>query len=76
MSTPFPPPLKRFGQNFLIDHNIVRKIVDLAAIRPDETVLEIGPGRGILTRALGAKARRNLFPSLTLPSTPSSANSG
>lgn len=58
MSTPFPPPLKRFGQNFLIDHNIVRKIVDLAAIRPEETVLEIGPGRGILTRALCAKARR------------------
>ncbi|MGD9727112.1 MAG: 16S rRNA (adenine(1518)-N(6)/adenine(1519)-N(6))-dimethyltransferase RsmA [Nitrospiraceae bacterium] len=58
MSTPLPPPLKRFGQNFLIDHNIVRKIVDLAAIRPDETVLEIGPGRGILTRALCVKARR------------------
>ncbi|WP_447599775.1 16S rRNA (adenine(1518)-N(6)/adenine(1519)-N(6))-dimethyltransferase RsmA [Nitrospira sp. Nam80] len=58
MSTPLPPPLKRFGQNFLIDHNIVRKIVDLAAIRPEETVLEIGPGRGILTRALCAKARR------------------
>jgi 16S rRNA (adenine1518-N6/adenine1519-N6)-dimethyltransferase len=58
MSSSLPPPLKRFGQNFLIDQNIVRKIVDLAAIRPEETVLEIGPGRGILTRALCAKAQK------------------
>jgi 16S rRNA (adenine1518-N6/adenine1519-N6)-dimethyltransferase len=58
MARSIPPPLKRFGQHFLIDHNIVRKIVDLAAIRPDETVLEIGPGRGILTRALCEKAKR------------------
>ena len=58
MSPSLPPPLKRFGQNFLIDQNIVRKIIDLAAIRPDETVLEIGPGRGILTRALCAKAQK------------------
>lgn len=55
---PHPPPLKRFGQNFLIDANIVRKIVETAAIQPDETVLEIGPGRGILTRALCAKAQK------------------
>jgi 16S rRNA (adenine1518-N6/adenine1519-N6)-dimethyltransferase len=58
MSPSIPPPLKRFGQHFLIDHNIVRKIVDLAAIQPNETVLEIGPGRGILTRALCEKAKR------------------
>jgi 16S rRNA (adenine1518-N6/adenine1519-N6)-dimethyltransferase len=58
MSRQLPPPLKRFGQNFLIDQNIVRKIVDLAAIRPEETVLEIGPGRGILTRALCVKASK------------------
>lgn len=55
---PHPPPLKRFGQNFLIDANIVRKIVETAAIQPEETVLEIGPGRGFLTRALCAKARK------------------
>jgi 16S rRNA (adenine1518-N6/adenine1519-N6)-dimethyltransferase len=47
-----PPPQKRLGQNFLIDPNIVRKIVTAAAIATGETVLEIGPGRGILTRAL------------------------
>lgn len=58
MSPSLPPPLKRLGQNFLIDPNIVRKIVDLAAIQRHETVLEIGPGRGILTRALCAKAQK------------------
>ncbi len=41
-----------FGQHFLIDKNIVRKIVRLAQLQPGETVLEIGPGRGILTEAL------------------------
>jgi 16S rRNA (adenine1518-N6/adenine1519-N6)-dimethyltransferase len=49
---------KRLGQHFLIDPNIVRKIVALAAIRPDETVLEIGPGRGALTRVLCERAAR------------------
>lgn len=47
-----PPPRKSLGQHFLIDPNIVRKIVAVAELRPEETVLEIGPGRGILTRAL------------------------
>lgn len=47
-----PPALKRLGQNFLIDHNIVRKIVALAELGSSDTVLEIGPGRGILTEAL------------------------
>jgi 16S rRNA (adenine1518-N6/adenine1519-N6)-dimethyltransferase len=52
-----PRPLKRLGQHFLVDPNIVRKIVAVAAVRPDETVLEIGPGRGILTRPLCAVAK-------------------
>jgi len=47
-----PPPIKRLGQNFLIDPNIVRKIVALAELGPSDHVLEIGPGRGILTEAL------------------------
>jgi len=51
-------PKKRLGQHFLIDQNIVRKIVAAAALRPHEAVLEIGPGRGILTRALCGQARR------------------
>ncbi len=57
MRTPAPPPRKSLGQHFLIDPNIVRKILAVAAVRPEETVLEIGPGRGMLTRALCAAAR-------------------
>ncbi len=53
-----PPPRKRLGQHFLIDPNITRKIIALAAIRPEETVLEIGPGRGVLTRPLCTAARQ------------------
>ncbi len=55
-SLSFPPAIKRLGQNFLIDPNIVRKIVALAELTPDTTVLEIGPGRGILTDALSREA--------------------
>lgn len=52
--SPADPPaaIKRLGQNFLIDPNIVRKIVALAEVSPDSRVLEIGPGRGVLTEAL------------------------
>ena len=53
-----PPPNKRLGQNFLIDPNIVRKIVALAELSPNDHVLEIGPGRGILTEALSRAAGR------------------
>ena len=53
-----PPTLKRLGQNFLIDPNIVRKIVALAEITAADSVLEIGPGRGILTHALCRTAGR------------------
>ncbi|THJ20645.1 MAG: ribosomal RNA small subunit methyltransferase A [Nitrospira sp. CG24E] len=54
----FPPPIKRLGQNFLIDPNIVRKIVALAELASSDHVLEIGPGRGILTEALSRAAGR------------------
>lgn len=43
---------KSLGQHFLIDPNIVRKIIRIARPGEFQTVLEIGPGRGILTRAL------------------------
>lgn len=58
MARSFPPALKRLGQNFLIDPNIIRKILSLAALRPDDQVLEIGPGRGALTAGLCAEAGR------------------
>ncbi len=43
---------KKFGQNFLLDLNITRKIVRLSDIHPGDQVIEIGPGPGGLTRAL------------------------
>ncbi len=41
-----------FGQNFLKDTSIAEEIVRLAQISPEETILEIGPGKGILTQYL------------------------
>lgn len=49
-------PLKRFGQNFLIEGNLIRKLVQAAEIRPDDVVLEVGPGTGTLTEDLLAAA--------------------
>ena len=40
---------KRFGQHFLHDRAVVRRIVDAIAPRPDDLIVEIGPGRGALT---------------------------
>jgi 16S rRNA (adenine1518-N6/adenine1519-N6)-dimethyltransferase len=45
-------PTKQRGQNFVIDANTVRKIVRTAGVRPDDTVVEVGPGLGSLTLAL------------------------
>lgn len=47
-----PRPRKRLGQHFLIDPNVVRKILKVAALNPEDVVFEIGPGRGALTHAL------------------------
>ena len=43
---------KRFGQNFLIDDNILQNIVDVSNLNKDELVVEIGPGLGNLTEYL------------------------
>ncbi|GAA4889264.1 16S rRNA (adenine(1518)-N(6)/adenine(1519)-N(6)) -dimethyltransferase RsmA [Tessaracoccus lubricantis] len=45
-------PTKQRGQNFVIDPNTVRRIVDLAEVVADDVVLEIGPGLGSLTLGL------------------------
>jgi 16S rRNA (adenine1518-N6/adenine1519-N6)-dimethyltransferase len=45
-------PMKRRGQNFVIDPNTVRRIVRTAALDTDEVVLEVGPGLGSLTLGL------------------------
>ena len=47
-------PIKRLGQNFLMDPNIINKIVDLAGVGHGRRVLEVGAGTGTLTRALAA----------------------
>ena len=51
-------PLKSFGQNFLIDRSILNTIVEAADIQPDDEVLEVGSGTGVLTRELAKQARR------------------
>lgn len=43
------PPKRSLGQNFLVDQNISRKIVAALGIEPQDTILEIGPGRGALS---------------------------
>ncbi|ABL65206.1 16S rRNA (adenine(1518)-N(6)/adenine(1519)-N(6))-dimethyltransferase RsmA [Chlorobium phaeobacteroides] len=43
---------KKLGQNFLTDRNITRKIVTESETNPDDTILEIGPGFGALTREI------------------------
>lgn len=45
-------PKKGLSQNFLIDGNIIRKIVKAAHVQPQDIVLEVGPGPGSLTQAL------------------------
>jgi len=46
------PARKRFGQNFLIDDLVIRRIVDTIAANGKELLIEIGPGRAALTRTL------------------------
>lgn len=45
-------PSEQLGQNFLIDKNVVKKIIKAAELRPKDIVLEIGPGIGVLTQKL------------------------
>jgi len=62
-------PLKRFGQNFLVDQNIARKIIESAMVKEDDFIVEIGPGKGALTKNLlklsndylGIEVDRGLF---------------
>jgi len=49
---------RRLGQHFLVDENILRVIGRLADLRPDDIVLEIGPGLGVLTGYLAERVAR------------------
>lgn len=51
-------PKKRLGQHFLINRDVARRIVEAARLQSDDTVLEIGAGRGALTGYLLSEVRR------------------
>jgi len=51
-------PKKEYGQHFLRDPNILGVIDRLAELGPDDVVLEVGPGQGVLTRYLAERVRR------------------
>ncbi len=53
-------PSKRLGQNFLIDKNVVKKLVDSAELTKDDTVLEVGAGTGALTVQLAKRTKKVL----------------
>ena len=48
---------RKYGQNFLIDGNILEKIIDAAEITEEDGVIEIGPGIGTMTQYLCERAR-------------------
>jgi 16S rRNA (adenine1518-N6/adenine1519-N6)-dimethyltransferase len=52
-----PRPRKRFGQHFLTDRHYLRRIVETIGPRAGESMVEIGPGTGILTAELAALVR-------------------
>lgn len=49
---------RRLGQHFLFDPSILKRIIDVAGVNPDDTVVEIGPGHGRLTKMLSQVASR------------------
>ncbi len=49
---------KSLGQHFLVDRRILGRIIHAAQLSPDDAVVEIGPGRGFLTRALANRVDR------------------
>ena len=55
---------KKFGQNFLIDLNIIKKIVETTPVDLETCVIEIGPGIGALTEQLAMKAGKVICLSL------------
>jgi len=76
------PFRKKWGQNFLSDPNLIRKIVNVIQPQPEDSILEIGPGDGVLTRELLQKVKYLsaveidplLFESLSADPSLSSAN--
>ena len=55
------PLLDRFGQNFLIDENVLNQIVEATQTEPDVPVIEVGAGLGVLTKAIAEKRKGEYF---------------
>src|SRR5208283_5496203 len=51
-------PKKNLGQNFLTDTRIQQKIIQACDLKPEDTVVEIGPGQGVLTRRMAPQVKR------------------
>ena len=51
-------PKKRLGQHFLVDRNILRKVIQAAGVGKEDVVLEVGPGLGEMTLALARSVKR------------------
>jgi 16S rRNA (adenine1518-N6/adenine1519-N6)-dimethyltransferase len=49
-----PPPSKSFGQNYLTNKGVIQKIINSLNLKPGDTIVEIGPGRGALTNLLSS----------------------
>lgn len=58
MTSPNPSAKKSLGQHWLVDQAALQRICDAGAITADDTVLEIGPGTGTLTRELASRAKQ------------------
>ena len=54
-------PKKSLGQNFLIDDNIIKKIIDIGNINKKDEILEVGPGTGNLTSEIIKKKPNKIF---------------
>ena len=52
---------KSLGQNFLVDKNVINKIVDAGNISRTDVILEVGPGTGNLTKSIIEKKPRKIF---------------
>jgi hypothetical protein len=51
-------PSKKYGQNFLINPAPIEKMLEAAMLHPDDTIIEIGPGFGVLTLALAQQVKK------------------
>ena len=54
-------PKKSLGQNFLVDQNIIKKIIELGEIKKNDIILEVGPGNGELTKDILKKNPKKIY---------------